>query len=110
MRVGVSAIPDLGGFAVFPDYSPDGRTIAFSGVEGTDSTDQIYTVNADGTGFTALTNDPSNNDYPAYSPDGSKIAFISDRSGVEQVWDRASALRCPLGDSAGPGVRRRGTP
>jgi TolB protein len=83
-------VTNLGGFAIFPDYSPDGSKIAFSGAEGAAVTDQIYVVGSDGSGFKALTNDASNNDYPAYSPDGSKIAFISDRTGVEQVWEMNS--------------------
>ena len=39
---------DLG----LPSWSPDGRTIAFTGVGG------IYTVHADGTGLRKLTRSP----------------------------------------------------
>jgi Tol biopolymer transport system component len=70
-------VTSLGGSATFPDYSPDGSKIAFSGTEGSAVTDQIYVVGADGHGFKALTKDASNNDYPAFSPDGSKIAFVT---------------------------------
>ena len=81
-----------------PDWSPDGRRIAFSGYR--DDNSDIYVMNADGTGLTRLTStregeensqlyvmnaDGSHlrqllvdNEYdqrPAWSPDGSKIAF-----------------------------------
>lgn len=41
----------------------------------------IYTVNADGTGLTALTTTPEIECYPAWSPDGSKIAFAKRKGG-----------------------------
>jgi len=41
----------------------------------------IYTVNADGTELTALTNTPENECYPTWSPDGSEIAFARRKGG-----------------------------
>lgn len=74
-------------FFFFPDFSPDARKIVFSGTAtATATSDDIFTVDANGGGLTQLTTDPGNDDYPAYSPAGRKIAFISDRTGVEQVW------------------------
>jgi Tol biopolymer transport system component len=70
----------------FPDYSPDASRIVFSGTAAdTDVDDNVYVVRADGTGFGQLTT-AGNNDYATFSPDGRKIAFVSDRTGVEQVW------------------------
>ena len=75
------------GRLTFPDFSPDGSRIAFSGrMPGDATTTDIFLMNADGTGITRLTTDLGNDRYPAWSPDGSKIAFESDRTGVFQVW------------------------
>ena len=72
------AVTNLGGYATFPDYSPDGRKIVFDGDQGSDPHDEIYVVNArTGGGLTALTScagygDGCFNDFPAYSPDGTE--------------------------------------
>lgn len=51
--------------------------IAF--VSGRDGNPEIYTVNADGSAVTRLTNDPAGDFEPAWSADGTKIAFASTR-------------------------------
>lgn len=48
--------------------------------------DEIYTVNADGTGETNLTNDPADDTEPAWSPDGSRIAFSTNRDGNYEIY------------------------
>jgi hypothetical protein len=63
-----------------PRWSPDGLKIAFA--EG----NNIWTMNADGSGAQAIVTLSSNETAPAWSPDGSRIAFLSDRSGVWQIW------------------------
>lgn len=57
-----------------PDWSPDGRRIAFVSNHDTKSAAfQLYTINADGTDLRRLTNDPSYMDMnPAWSPDGKR--------------------------------------
>jgi Tol biopolymer transport system component len=50
--------------ATSPDWSPDGREIAFSSTSG------IYSMTANGTGFTNLTNNPVRRDTPTWSLDG----------------------------------------
>ena len=79
-------VTNLGGRMTFPDFSPDGSRIAFSGRLPGASDDDVFSIGADGTGLVQLTLDPGADFCPAYSPDGSKIAFISSRSGIEQVW------------------------
>lgn len=60
-----------------PIWSPDGTRLAF--VLPTAYATDIYLVNADGTGFTNLTDTPSYDFWPAWSTDGRKLAFVSDR-------------------------------
>lgn len=63
--------------------SHDRSRIAFYG--GPSSTSyadwEIYTVNTDGTGLTALTSNALLDGHPAWSPDDSKIVYASFRSG-----------------------------
>jgi len=49
-----------------PDWSPDGRMIAFQ--SNRDGNLDIYIVNADGSGERRLTNDPASDLNPAWSP------------------------------------------
>lgn len=44
---------------------------------------EIYVMNADGSGQRNLTNDPAFDGFPVWSPDGLKIAFQSDRKGKQ---------------------------
>ena len=56
-------------------WSPDGRTIAFTGGS------VLYTVHADGTGLRKLTHGPGWNVDPRWSPDGRRILFVGFRDG-----------------------------
>jgi Tol biopolymer transport system component len=71
------------------DWSPDGKKIVFSattyyqGKSRKAELDEydVYIINADGSGLTALTNNPAADVNPDWSPDGTKIVFSSDRDG-----------------------------
>jgi TolB protein len=62
-----------------PAWSPDGAKLAF--VVSRDGNNDIYVMNADGTGRVRLAPGWS----PAWSPEGSEIAFASDRSGTDEI-------------------------
>jgi Tol biopolymer transport system component len=62
-----------------PEFNRAGSRIVFQS-NRTNNRNEIYSMNADGTGITQLTNIAGNNRSPSYSPNGSKIAFISGRT------------------------------
>ncbi len=58
-------------------WTPDGRIVYSSNASGKQD---IWIVNADGTGQRQLTDNAGLNLYPAVSPDGRTIVFVSDRA------------------------------
>lgn len=68
------------GTALQPDLSPDGRTIVFAMLG------DLYTLPAKGGPARAITRGMAMDTQPVFSPDGKWIAFLSDRSGAENLW------------------------
>lgn len=62
-----------------PALSPDGKQLVF------DWNGDIWTVPVEGGTATPLTRNASRDRQPHFSPDGKQIAFVSDRSGSNQV-------------------------
>src|SRR5215212_7084034 len=58
--------------------------IAF--VSNRDGNDEIYVMNADGSGQTRLTNNPASDRSPDWSPDGTRIAFQSNKDGNDEIY------------------------
>jgi Tol biopolymer transport system component len=62
---------------------------AFPGLNGKiafTSSDDIYLVNADGSGQARLTDSAASDLGPSFSPNGSRIAFASDRAGPYEIY------------------------
>ncbi len=64
------------------DLSPSGRRAVVS------SRNQIFTIATDRGDISVITNDKgaSRNESPEWSPDGKRIAFISDRTGRQEIY------------------------
>jgi TolB protein len=75
-----------------PTWSPDGKKIAFAGLDKTHDAFDIFIVNTDGSGLQRLTSAHrpnghwASNEDPAFSPDGRQILFVSDRTGTRQLF------------------------
>ena len=73
-----------GGPSYWHGWSPDGKTLAFTGQRSGEF--DIYTVPLTGGAETRLTTAKGLDDGPEYSPDGQTIFFCSVRSGHMQLW------------------------
>ncbi len=62
------------------DVSPDGTTLVF------DLLGDLYTLPIEGGAATRIVGSTSFESQPRFSPDGKTLAFLSDRSGVENLW------------------------
>jgi Tol biopolymer transport system component len=85
-------ITDRGGSNLDPSWSPDGRTIAFTGCPNRvcfPGNQEIYEVAASGGGPVRITHDDIRDQDPYYSPDGSWIAWLSQTSsaGIAGTWN-----------------------
>lgn len=65
-------------------FAPNGKVIFSSAMLA--SSQDIWSVNADGSGQRQLTNDPAEDTAPTVSPDNNSIFFASNRTGEVQVW------------------------
>jgi Tol biopolymer transport system component len=83
-----------------PAYSPDGSKIAF--VSGGALGQDIFSMNADGSGRRQVTNTGAADLQPAWSPDGSKIAFVSNTSALNGQTDPEIWTVNANGTSPGP--------
>lgn len=86
----LTTVTTSGANGLGPQWSPDGSKVAFYAKRNLDGTnngaanaaDNIWIINADGTGLTALTTTTTSGAdsiNPQWSPDGSKIVFSSKR-------------------------------
>ena len=87
-----------------PDWSPDGKRLAFSSDRPDESLsfddaapfrygqydiftlDSLDALDVDRKRLTRWTDHPANDSYPAWSPDGEEILFVSERTGVGNMY------------------------
>jgi len=67
-----------------PDFSPDGKTVAFSGLRGSDA--DIFTVNLETQEITNLTKDKFAAYAPTWAPDGRSLVYLVRVSGNEKLF------------------------
>jgi WD40-like Beta Propeller Repeat len=73
-----------------PDWSPNGAQLVFR--TGINSDDEIFRMNANGSGVTNLTNTgPSVEERPVWSPAGDRIAFVKGAFSAAEVWTMNSS-------------------
>lgn len=79
-------------YAADPQLSPDGQWVAYVRQWSDITTDRRYSnvwiVRTDGTGHRPMTSGKLQENSPRWSPDGKRLAYVSDRSGTPQVWQR----------------------
>ena len=74
----IHQVTDIAGSGMYHDWSPDGSQLAFNG------NDRLYTVNADGSDPTMLSDLIIGN--LAWSPDGSRIAFNAESGDTWNIY------------------------
>lgn len=83
-----------------PAVSPDGNRIAFISADPGDPANQVFVVNADGTGRRKVTTDSPGKTEPAWSPDGTRIAYVA----ADDIWSIGAGGGTPLRLTADPAV------
>ncbi|MFC2103205.1 hypothetical protein ACFLSS_02130, partial [Bacteroidota bacterium] len=91
-------------FVNVPVWSPDGSRIAY--VAGSPDED-IYIINADGTGNVCITTNPYHDFVPSWSPDGTMFVYEDERQGNDEIYtmdvDGSNVTRLTnIGTNTGP--------
>jgi serine/threonine protein kinase/Tol biopolymer transport system component len=69
-----------------PELSPDGTRVAVD--RNPQNNTDVYVLALDGSRWSRLTFDPSQDSLPIWSPDGSRITFRSNRKGVLDLFEK----------------------
>lgn len=90
-------ISTMGGVAITAALSPDGRSVAFTGLRPGADHSEIWVMDTDGTGLRQLTTTTGRgvsrtgatiyqSVHPSWSADGKKLVYASSQSGSIEVW------------------------
>jgi Tol biopolymer transport system component len=71
--------------------SPDGKRLAFERADPQTQNRDIWLLEVASGATTRFTSDPGWEAFPIWSPDGSRIVFTSNRSGVYDLYQKASS-------------------
>lgn len=85
--VGTSGEPGL--YRTFT-ISPNGKRVAFERADPETQNRDIWLLDIASGATTRFTSDPAWEAFPTWSPDGSRIVFTSNRSGVYDLYQKAS--------------------
>jgi TolB protein len=85
---GTTQLTDAPGIDSFPDWSPDGREIAFQTTRSDPTSGRwdIFVMSFDGMEVFPLTDYHGVDQFPSWSPDGAMVLFQSDRSGTPHLY------------------------
>jgi TolB protein len=78
--------PEFRDGAYNPVFSRDGKQILFAMTPVGESAQEIFVMNADGSGLRRITRNPAIDTSPTWSPSGTRIAFVSTRAGRQQIY------------------------
>jgi Tol biopolymer transport system component len=67
-------------------FSPDGRFVAFSSLEGSPPNIDVFLMTADGRNEVVVAGHPAEDYFLEWTPDGRSLVFLSDRSGTWDIW------------------------
>jgi dipeptidyl aminopeptidase/acylaminoacyl peptidase len=75
-----------------PQISPDGKKVVyvvnFADIQSDNRYSNLWLINADGTDNRPITSGNARDTSPRWSPDGTRIAFLSEREGGSQIYQR----------------------
>lgn len=77
------SIPGVRSYRTSPDWSPDGKRVAFMQQQGDF---QLWTIEVRSKIMRQITSAGSENEDPTWSPDSRHLAFTSNRSGAKEIW------------------------